>query len=80
MVLVNGGYLHCTDKEILVDSSLKVTPKKKKLAWVNSKIQVSDPGPSWPCCFRILFGQLKNIVEKRKNAGYQHFLLFPQCF
>ena len=22
----------------------------------------------------------KNIVEKGKNAGYQHFLLFPQCF
>ena len=22
----------------------------------------------------------KNIVQKGKNAGYQHFLLFPQCF
>ena len=20
------------------------------------------------------------IVEKRENAGYHHFLLFPQCF
>ena len=25
--------------------------KKKKLAMVISKIQVSDPGPSWPSCF-----------------------------
>ena len=22
----------------------------------------------------------QNIVEKGENAGYQHFLLFPQCF
>ena len=22
----------------------------------------------------------ENIVEKEENAGYQHFLLFPQCF
>ena len=23
---------------------------------------------------------LENIVGKGENAGYQHFLLFPQCF
>ena len=23
---------------------------------------------------------VENIVGKRENAGYQHFLLFPQCF
>ena len=23
---------------------------------------------------------LKSLWEKEKNAGYQHFLLFPQCF
>ena len=22
----------------------------------------------------------ENIVGKRENAGYQHFLIFPQCF
>ena len=26
------------------------------------------------------FNRLENIVGKRENAGYQHFLLFPQCF
>ena len=46
MALVIGGYLNCKDKEILVNSSLKAT-KKKKLSMVLSKIQVSDPGPSW---------------------------------
>ena len=24
--------------------------------------------------------RVKNIVGKGENAGYQHFLLFPQCF
>ena len=23
---------------------------------------------------------VENIVRKGENAGYQHFLLFPQCF
>ena len=25
-------------------------------------------------------GRVENIVGKGENAGYQHFLLFPQCF
>ena len=25
-------------------------------------------------------GWVENIVEIGENAGYQHFLLFPQCF
>ena len=38
MVLVNGGFLHCTDKEILVNSSLKATKKNwleqsQKIRW-----------------------------------------------
>ena len=27
-----------------------------------------------------VFYMVENIVEKEENAGYQHFLLFPQCF
>ena len=49
MVLVNGGFLHCTDKEILVNSSLKTT--RKKMARAISKNQVSNRGPSWPSCY-----------------------------
>ena len=26
------------------------------------------------------FDRVENIVEKGENVGYQHFLLFPQCF
>ena len=25
-------------------------------------------------------GRVENIVGKGENAGYQHFLVFPQCF
>ena len=28
----------------------------------------------------ILSVRIENIVGKGENAGYQHFLLFPQCF
>ena len=27
-----------------------------------------------------LFDRVENTVGKEENAGYQHFLLFPQCF
>ena len=27
-----------------------------------------------------VYDRIENIVEKGENAGYQHFLLFPQCF
>ena len=27
-----------------------------------------------------VFDRVENIVGKGGNAGYQHFLLFPQCF
>ena len=26
------------------------------------------------------FEWVENIARKGKNTGYQHFLLFPQCF
>ena len=27
-----------------------------------------------------VFDRVENIEGKGENAGYQHFLLFPQCF
>ena len=27
-----------------------------------------------------LYDRVENTVGKGENAGYQHFLLFPQCF
>ena len=28
----------------------------------------------------FVLGRVENIVGKGENAGYKHFLLFPQCF
>ena len=28
----------------------------------------------------IVFDRVENIVGRGENAGFQHFLLFPQCF
>ena len=29
---------------------------------------------------KFVLGREENIVGKGENAGYQHFLFFPQCF
>ena len=29
---------------------------------------------------KFVLNLVENIVEKGENIGYQHFLLFPQCF
>ena len=29
---------------------------------------------------KFVFYRIENIVGKGENAGYQHFLAFPQCF
>ena len=62
-ILANGGYLHCTDKEVSVNSSLKGT---KKMARVISKTQVSYPGPSWPSCFVKSPLKVTDEIHKRR--------------
>ena len=29
---------------------------------------------------KFAMGRAEKVVGKEENAGYQHFLLFPQCF
>ena len=52
------------------DKTLEVTKLK---AFADDKIHVAQMMIS-------VFDRVENIVGKRENAGYQHFLLFPQCF
>ena len=52
------------------DKILDVTKLK---AFADDKINVAQKMIS-------VFDRVENIVEKGENAGYQHFLLFPQCF
>ena len=51
----------------------KILDWSKLKAFADDKINVNK---------KLKFGLEKeeNFVEKGENAGYQHFLLFPQCF
>ena len=54
-------------------------PNNKILGWSNleafadDKIIVTEK-------VELVLGRVENIAGKRENAGYQHFLLFPQFF
>ena len=45
----------------------------KLKAFADNKLNVATMAIS-------LFDRVENTVGKGENAGYQHFLLFPQCF
>ena len=54
-------------------------PNSKNLDWpkfkafADDKINVTEK-------LKFVLGRVEKIVGKGENAGYQHFLLFPQCF
>ena len=45
----------------------------KLKAFADDKINVTEK-------FKFVLGGVENKVGKGENAGYQHFLLFTQCF
>ena len=51
----------------------KVLDLSKWKAFADDKINVTEK-------LKLVLGRIENIVGKGENAGYQHFLLFPQCF
>ena len=54
-------------------------PNDKILHW--SKLKAfADNKFNFAKIMISVFDSLENIVGKGENAGYQHFLLFPQCF
>ena len=55
---------------LLNNKSLNATKLK---AFADDKITVAKMRIS-------LFHRVENTVGKGENAGYKHFLLFPQCF
>ena len=40
----------------------------------------ADDKRDWTEKLRFFGGRVENIARKGENAGYQHFLLFSQCF
>ena len=54
-------------------------PNDKILALTKFKVFADDKiivTQKW----NFVLGRVENIVGKGETAGYQHFLLFPQCF
>ena len=54
-------------------------PNDKILDW--SKLQaLADDNINLAEKLKFVLERVENIAGKGENAGYQHFLLFPQCF
>ena len=51
----------------------KISDVTKLKAFADDKLKIREKVIS-------LFDRVENTVGKGENAGYQHFLLFPQCF
>ena len=47
--------------------------KLKALNFADDNINVTET-------IKFVLGWIENTAGKGENAGYQHFLLFPQCF
>ena len=62
--------LCCSFKSLPND---KITERSKFKAFADDKIKVAK-------MIIFVFDRVENNVGKGENAGYQHFLLFPQCF
>ena len=61
------------------DSFINPLPNNKILDWLNLKA-IADDKINVIEKLKCVKRWVENIVEKGKNAGFQHFLLFPQCF
>ena len=51
----------------------KILDGSKLKAFADDKLNATEK-------LKFVLGRVENIVGKGENAGYQHFLLFPQCF
>ena len=51
----------------------KILDLTKSKAFADNKINLNER-------LKLVLGKVENIVGKGENAGYQHFLFFPQCF
>ena len=70
--LVKSSFKFCTFLLTLFPNNQILDVTKLK-AIAENKINVA------PMMISV-FGRVENIVGKGEYAGYQHFLLFPQCF
>ena len=66
-------------KNVMKHDWLNSLPNDKILDW--SKLKAfADDKINLNKKSKLVLGRVENIVGKGENAGYQHFLLFPQLF
>ena len=73
---ISINLLHCVCVQLLIVNPLrnkKFLDVTKLKTFVDEKLDVAKMTNS-------LFNTAENAVGKGENAGYQHFLLFQQCF
>ena len=88
----NFSFSHCVFKRLVSQGHQKVSlcgnglkendyslPKEKFLDWFKLKAFADDKRNAIEK-LKFVLGRGENIIGKGENAGYQHFLLFPQCF
>ena len=66
-------------KNAKVKGPFNSLPHNKILDWSKLKAFADDKLNATEK-LKFVLGRVENIVGKGENAGYQHFLLFPQCF
>ena len=74
--LPNDKNLDSTRFEAFADTilpNIKILHQSKLKAFADDKINLSKE-------LKFVMGRVENTEGKGENAGYQHFLLFPQCF
>ena len=73
------NFRHVHSQRVYRGQLLKSLPNNEILDWfefrafADDKINVTEK-------MKFIQGRMVNIVGKGENAGYQHFLFFPQCF
>ena len=71
-------YDSCLQKENLAKPfnplpDVNISDWSKLKAFTDDKLNITQ-------IIKFVYHRIENIAGKEENAGYQHFLLFPQCF
>ena len=71
--VLSHGYIGLTPGDRNPSPDDKILGLSKLKAFADDKLNIIQN-------IEVVFHSIENIVGKEENAGYQHFLLFPQCF
>ena len=79
ILILESSNLH-QSKVLLFGKGLTLTLPNNKILDVSKLKPFADDKINVTQKLKSAVGRIKNSVGKGENAGYQHFLLFPQCF